>query len=87
MTYLLVLGRGQIKTDFFIDMEEGNVMDLTAQVLSAQESNGRPIPLTITVKDPDGRSGHLHNFILFGSCKKIFIRFEGLSMIPSWGRY
>ena len=54
----LVLGRGQIKTDFFIEMEEGNVMDLTAQVLSAQESNGRPIPLTITVKDPDGRSGH-----------------------------
>ena len=50
-----VVQKGQIKTDFFLEMNADNVMDLTGQVMSVQEANGRPIPLTVTLKDDTGR--------------------------------
>jgi len=53
--FTFVVQKGQIKTDFFLEMNADNVMDLTGQVMSVQEANGRPIPLTVTLKDDTGR--------------------------------
>ena len=43
--------KAAIKTEFFVEMDKGMKLDLSAQILTVQEANGRPIPLTVTVKD------------------------------------
>ena len=52
--FTMLIPKGSIKTEFFVEMEPGMKLDLSSQVLSVQESNGRPIPLTMSVKD-EGR--------------------------------
>ena len=51
----LVVPKGQIKTEFYVEMEPGNTLDLSAQMLTVQEANGRPIATTVTVKDSENR--------------------------------
>jgi len=51
----LVVPKGQIKTEFYVEMDHGNTLDLSAQMLTVQEANGRPIATTVTVKDSENR--------------------------------
>jgi len=49
--FTFLVPKGSLKTEFFVEMDKGMKLDLSAQVLTVQEANGRPIPLTVTVKD------------------------------------
>jgi len=52
--FTFLIPKGAIKTEFYVEMDQGMKLDMNAQVLTMQESNGRPIPLTVTLKD-EGR--------------------------------
>ena len=52
--FTFLIPKGAIKTEFYVEMDQGMRLDMNAQVLTMQESNGRPIPLTVTLKD-EGR--------------------------------
>jgi len=51
----LVVPKGAIKTDFYVEMEVGNKLELSCQMLTVQENNGRPIAATVTIKDSENR--------------------------------